>query len=178
MEKASPSAHVYDSSDPLDGTGDGSGGQGYYMLVGDDHVCGTSDDEYRGLAVFNATKLACATNASKTMCIYHYGTVGSGYNYVDLSLLNMSNPGISAADYARTATIPVFYRIDVSNWTDVNDAWVCVNVTREWNAAVSGGYPYMGMRLDPKWYVNDGNEDAVQISTTGTRAPYVQCGTA
>jgi hypothetical protein len=169
-------AHVYDTTDPLDGSGNGVGGQGAYMLLGDDRISGTSDDEYRGIAVFNTAALACPAESTKTLAIYHYGTIGSGWTSINLSLLNMSSSSLAASDYQKTSTSANFIQINASSWTDTNDAWVNIDITNQWNTATSAGYPYTGIRFDPQWYINDSTEDAVQISTTGTQAAYVKCG--
>ena len=168
-------AHVYDTTDPLDGLGNGVGGQGWYMLVGDDRISGSYDDQYRGIAIFDTASLSCPVNMTKTLAFYHYGTIGSGWTTFNLSMLSVTSSGPVASDYERSAFAPNFYRVNATSWTDWNDAWVYVDVTNQWNTAVQAGYQYTGIRFEPQWYINDAGEDAIQIATTGTQTPYIKC---
>ena len=171
-------AHVYDSTNPIDSLGNGAGGQGTYMLVGD-IAGGTNDDKYSGYLIFNTAQIGCdpARGVSNAiLCVYHYGTGGTAiWNYINVSLINKSSSTLASTDYQSAAESADFYRMNVSTVTDSKDQWACFSVTAQVNTSVKKNFPFMGFRFNAQWYNSNSAPNAIYFSTTSVNGgvPYI-----
>jgi len=161
------SLHVYDSSDPLDGVGDGAGGLGVYSFIGD-RTGGTNDNQYRGYIYFENLSAECPSGVSEAdLQLYHYLVLGTA-GVINVSLVNETSDSIASGDYHSTAGDANFSELDVSAATPTNDKWWEVDVAAQINASIDDSYEWVAFRLEPSWYDDDEATDGIYFYSSTT----------
>ena len=159
------SAHVIDSSNPLDGVGDGVGGLGDYMFVGD-RIGAPNDNKYRGYLIFRNITSNCSLGIHEAnLYIYHYVVTGD-ITELNVSLMNQTAATLANGDYEKVAKDIDFFQLNVSEATGANDQWWTIPISTQLNDSIFGNYSHIGFRFDPQWYEDDGAVDAIYIQTS------------
>ncbi|MFH1722455.1 MAG: S8 family serine peptidase [Candidatus Altiarchaeota archaeon] len=165
--------HVYDQSDPLDGAGDGIGGLGDYIYIGD-RSGGADDNNYRGIISFDLGGIS-ASLSSAELCIYHYTLSGTR---TDILVDHISCSGNPLTEHYQTPSLTEgFSFIDTSAATATNDQYWCVDATSQVQEDIDLDRARSCFRYykDQAFYEDDGLTDGIYFQDgSNTNPPYIE----
>ncbi|MFC2154046.1 carboxypeptidase regulatory-like domain-containing protein [Candidatus Altiarchaeota archaeon] len=165
--------HVYDNTNPLDGVGDGAGGLGGYLYVGDKaEPYGENDDDYRTVVTFNIEDIPALNYGS--VCIHHYYSRGiAGDTQID----HVNCDGTpSQVDYGSTAIDENFTSIQTSQATPGNDQYWCFDATSQVQYDVSQGNNFSCFRYyrsEEDYHDNDAYDGVFFNQGDSAFSPYL-----